>query len=138
MDKKQQFSIWYAVAALAAVLLFQGWWTTYKTVEPLAYSEFMDRLKKGEITEVVIDQTTVQGRLKTPQNGRDYFVTTRVDPAFAKELEQYGVRYSGRVTSTFFSDLLSWIIPVLFFFGLYYFFFRRVIEKQGLGGMMSV
>src|SRR5947208_15215453 len=30
------------------------------------------------------------------------------------------------------------MVPVLFLFGLYYFVFRRIIEKQGLGGMMNV
>jgi cell division protease FtsH len=44
MNKKQQFHAWYLVAALAVILLFQGWWTTYKTVEPLEYSEFLDHL----------------------------------------------------------------------------------------------
>jgi cell division protease FtsH len=30
------------------------------------------------------------------------------------------------------------VLPVLLFFGLYMFFFRKIIEKQGLGGMMNV
>ncbi|MFL5258118.1 MAG: ATP-dependent zinc metalloprotease FtsH [Hyphomicrobiales bacterium] len=138
MDKKQQFSLWYVVAAIGAILLFQGWWTTYKTVEPLEYSEFLDHLKKGEITDVTVSQDTVSGKFKTPVNGRTFFVTTRVDPAIAKDLQQYGVNFSGTRSDGFFTTLLSWIVPVLFFFGLYYFFFRRVFERQGLGGMMNV
>ena len=59
MNKKQQFHAWYLVAALAVILLFQGWWTTYKTVEPLEYSEFLDHLKKGEITDVSVSQDTI-------------------------------------------------------------------------------
>jgi cell division protease FtsH len=138
VDKKQQFSLWYVVAAIGAILLFQGWWTTYKTVEPLEYSEFLDHLKKGEITDVTVSQDTVSGKFKTPVNGRTFFVTTRVDPAIAKDLQQYGVNFSGTRSDGFFTTLLSWIVPVLFFFGLYYFFFRRVFERQGLGGMMNV
>jgi cell division protease FtsH len=138
MDKKQQFNLWYIVAAMAAVLLFQSWWTTYKTVEPLDYSEFVDHLKKGEITEVSVSQDTISGKFKTPVNGREYFVTTRVDPQVANDLQQYNVKFSGTRSDGILSTLLSWIVPVLFFFGLYYFFFRRIIEKQGLGGMMNV
>jgi cell division protease FtsH len=138
MDKKQQFNLWYFVAALGAILLFQSWWTTYKTVEPLEYSEFLDRLKKGEITEVSVSQDTISGKFKAPVNGREYFVTTRVDPAVATDLQQYGVKFSGTASNGFLSTILSWIVPVLFFFALYYFFFRRIIEKQGLGGMMNV
>ena len=138
MNKKQQFHAWYLVAALAVILLFQGWWTTYKTVEPLEYSEFLDHLKKGEITDVSVSQDTISGKFKAPMNGRSYFVTTRVDPQIAKDLQQYGVKFAGTKNDSFLTNLLSWIVPVLFFFGLYYFFFRRIIEKQGLGGMMNV
>ena len=53
MDKKQQFHFWYIAAAIGAVLLFQGWWTTYKTVEPLDYSEFQALLKKGDVEGAV-------------------------------------------------------------------------------------
>jgi cell division protease FtsH len=34
--------------------------------------------------------------------------------------------------------LLSWVLPVLVFFTIWKFFFRRIAEKQGLGGMMSI
>jgi cell division protease FtsH len=138
MDKKQQFHLWYVAAAIGAILIFQGWWTTYKTVEPLDYSEFLDHLKKGEITDVSVAQDTISGKFKTPVNGRDYFVTTRVDPQIASDLQQYGVKFSGIRSDGFLTNLLSWIVPVVFFFALYYFFFRRIIEKQGLGGMMNV
>ncbi len=138
MDKKQQFSLWYFIAAVGAVLIFQAWLTTYQTVEPLEYSEFLDHLKNGEITEVTVAQDAITGKFKTPVNGRDYFVTTRVDPVIANDLKQYGVKFSGAATNNLLSSVLSWIVPVLFFFALYYFFFRRIIEKQGLGGMMNV
>jgi cell division protease FtsH len=138
VDKKQQFNLWYIVLAFGAILLFQSWWTAYKTIEPIEYSEFLNLLKSGEIVEVVVQQDTLQGRLKTPRDGREFFVTTRVDPAVANDLAQYNVKFSGRVESTWLSNILSWVVPVLLFFGLYMFFFRRIIEKQGLGGMMNV
>ena len=138
MDKKQQFNLWYVAIAIAAILFAQGWWQTYRTVEPLDYSEFQALLKKGEITEVQVGQNTIEGKFKTPQNGRSLFTTTRVDPAVANDLAQYNVKFSGQVSNGFLATLLSWIVPVLFFFALYMFFFRRIIDKQGLGGMMNV
>jgi cell division protease FtsH len=42
------------------------------------------------------------------------------------------------VESTLLRDILSWILPVLFFFGLWQFFFRRIAERQGMGGLMSI
>src|SRR5262245_20088082 len=125
MDKKQQFNLWYVALAIAAIFLIQGWWQTYRTVEPLDYSDFQALLKKGEITEVQVSQNTIEGKLKTPVNGRTYFTTTRVDPAIANDLAQYNVKFSGEVSNGLFTTLLSWIVPVLFFFALYMFFFRR-------------
>jgi cell division protease FtsH len=138
MDKKQQFNLWYLALALGAILFIQGWWQAYRTVEPLDYSQFQELLKKGEISEVQVSQNTIEGKFKTPQNGKSYFTTTRVDPTIANDLAQYNVKFSGQVSNGFLATLLSWIVPVLFFFALYMFFFRRIIEKQGLGGMMNV
>jgi cell division protease FtsH len=138
MNKTQQFNIWYAVAAFFVILLLQSWWIGYRTIEPLAYSEFLNLLKTQQISEVAVSDNTIQGKLKTPQNGRDFFVTTRVEPSFAEELAKYNVKITGTSESTFLRDILSWVLPVLFFFALYMFFFRRIIEKQGLGGMMNV
>ena len=45
MDKKQQFNLWYVIAAMAVIFLVQGWWQTYRTVAPLDYSEFLALLK---------------------------------------------------------------------------------------------
>src|SRR5262249_1275004 len=62
--------------------------------------------------------------------------TTRVDPEFANELQKYGVTYTGQVESTLLQDLLSWILPVALFFGLWMLVARRM--GQGVGGVMSM
>jgi cell division protease FtsH len=49
------------------------------------------------------------------------------------------VTYSGQVETTFFTDILSWVIPALVFFGLWTFLIRRVAGQGGLGGgLMSI
>ena len=40
--------------------------------------------------------------------------------------------------NTFLRDILSWVLPALVFFGLWFFVFRRFADKQGLGGFMSI
>ena len=49
MEKKTQFNIWYLLFAVFAVLLLRDLWTTYRTVEPLPYSEFAQLLKDGQV-----------------------------------------------------------------------------------------
>lgn len=139
MEKKHQINLWYAFAAMMLVLLFQSWWTAYKTIEEIPYSQFEQYLKDKKIEEVSIRENTIQGKFKEPlKDGKQYFVTTRVDIPLAEEFSKYDVQFTGVVQNTFVRDLLSWVLPVLLLFGLWAFFIRRFAEKQGIGGMMTV
>jgi cell division protease FtsH len=139
MDKKTQLNLWYVLLAVLAVLMFQSWWSGVREVEVIPYSRFEELLKAGDIEEVKVLQDRVEGRLKKPTSGgKERFVSIRVAPALAEHLNQFGVQYTGVIESTFLRDLLSWVLPVLFFFALWMFLFRRVAERQGLGGLMSV
>jgi cell division protease FtsH len=138
MEKKTQLNVWYIIFALFVIVLFQNWWVASRQVEVIPYSQFEELLKNNEIEEVRIRQDTLEGKLKKPIDGRERFVTTRVDPQLAERLSKYDVKFTGVVESTFLRDLLSWVVPVLFFFGLWMFLFRRLAEKQGFGGLMSV
>ncbi|MBG6199407.1 cell division protease FtsH [Labrenzia sp. EL_13] len=139
MDKKHQINLWYAFIAMMLVLMFQSWWTTYKTVEAIPYSQFEQYLKDKKIEEISIKENTIEGKFKEPlKDGKQYFVTTRVDIPLAEELTKYDVKFTGIVQSTFIRDIMSWVLPVLLFFGLWMFFIRRIAEKQGIGGMMTV
>jgi cell division protease FtsH len=138
MDKRTKFNIWYFVAAVAGVLLLQGLWSASQQVETIPYSQFQQYLKSGEVDEVVVGPTAIYGQLKAPKGQQPkQFRTVRVDPQLVGELQQYGVRFSGAVPNTLLRDLLSWIVPVLLFFGLWAFLFRRM-ANQGLGGFMTV
>ncbi len=46
--------------------------------------------------------------------------------------------YTRVVESTWLRDLLSWVVPALVFFALWFFVVRRVLERQGMGGFMSI
>ncbi|MDH3317014.1 MAG: ATP-dependent zinc metalloprotease FtsH [Gammaproteobacteria bacterium] len=139
MEKKTQFNVWYIVLAVLSVMLIQNLWIQSRQVEHIAYSTFEQYLDQGRIEKVVVGSQHISGSFKDPlPNGQTRFITTRVEPGVAERLEKAGVEFSGAVESTFLKDLLSWIIPVLFFFGLWLFVFRKLAEKQGFGGMMSI
>ncbi len=139
MDKKTQFNIWYLALALFGIILLHDVWSTYQQVEVIPYSRFETLLKEGQIEEVRVLHNRLEGKFKsTIDDGRRYFVTNRVEPELAQILTQQGVQFTGVVESTFLRDLLSWVVPVLFFFGIWMFVFRKVAEKQGFGGLMSV
>ena len=135
MEKKTQFSLWYLVFALFAIFTLHDLWTQIRSVEPLPYSEFQRMVKAGEISEISITDNSIQGTLKKPlEDGRQKFVTTRVDPALAKDLSEYDVKFTGIVENTFFKDLLGWVLPAVIFVGIWMFAIKKFGGKQGLGG----
>lgn len=77
-------------------------------------------MKAGQVEEIRIGQTHIQGILRTPQAGQpSRFITVRVEPDLAQALGEYHVKFAGQIESTFLRDLLSWLIPILLFFGLW-------------------
>ena len=138
MDKKHQLNLTYIAIAFGLLLLFQFYWVSYTQIESIPYSRFQQLLKDKEVTKVVVGPNQIRGEFKNPQDGKKYFTTTRVDPAVADELEKQGVDFSGSADQSLLRDILSWVLPVLIFFGIWAFFIRRIADKQGLGGLMSV
>ncbi|HYM32274.1 MAG TPA: ATP-dependent metallopeptidase FtsH/Yme1/Tma family protein, partial [Candidatus Cybelea sp.] len=139
MEKKTQFHVWYLVLAAIGVLLVQSFWMQSQQVAQIPYSEFQKYLTEGKIADIAVSSNIIHGTLKEPTDGRREFITVRVDPDFARDLDKYGVTFSGEIPSTFLRDLLSWIVPVGAFFLLWMFVFRRIAEKQGFGsGLMSI
>ena len=141
MDKKTQFNVWYIVIAFAGMLLLQYFLGVYQQqVETIDYSQFQSFLKDGKVDEITVSENYIRGRIKDPAPGQaGEFITHRVDPNVADDLSKYGVSYKGTTESTLLRDLLSWIVPMLVFFGIWMFVFRRIAEKQGLGGgFMSI
>ena len=64
------------------------------------------------------------------------FVTTRVSPELAGELDKHHVTCFGEAPSTLLPDLLSWIVPKLLFFRVWMFVAWR-FGQQG-GGLMAI
>jgi cell division protease FtsH len=135
MQKKLQFSLWYFVFALFAIFTLHDLWVQMRTVEPVPYSEFQRMVKDGEVSEIAITDNAIQGTLKKPlEDGRQKFVTTRVDPALAKDLSQYDVKFTGLAENTLLRDILGWVLPAVIFVGIWIFAMRKFAGKQGMGG----
>ena len=140
MDKKTHFNAWYVVIAVLGMLLLQAIFQQAQQTEPLPYSQFAQYLEQGKIDDLLITETRITGKIKNPGEGEPSgFVTTRIDPAFAQELEKHGVTFRGGSDQNFFTTLLSWVLPALIFFGIWIFLLRRMAAGgMGAGGLMSI
>jgi cell division protease FtsH len=140
MDKKTHFNAWYIVIAVIGMLVAQAIFQQAQQTEPLPYSQFREYLEEGKIDDLLITETRITGKIEQPAEGEpSNFVTTRVDPAFAQELEKYGVEFRGGSDQNFFTTLLSWVLPALIFFGIWILLLRRMAAGGlGAGGLMSI
>jgi cell division protease FtsH len=138
MEKKTQFSLWYWAFAVLMVLVMHNAWVGMRTTAPIPYSEFQTLLKEGRVAEIAVADQQIHGVFKEPKDGKSRFVTTRVEPALAKDLAQYDVRFAGIVESTFLRDLLGWVVPAVVFVAIWVFVMRRFADRMGGGGFMSI
>ena len=125
-------------------------------VETITYSQFKTLAKKGLITNVVIGEKVIRGEIK-PEGIKEVlsaerlkeltekdkeaktslpFTVVRVDdPELISDLEQAGVQFKGEITNEWVATLLSWVVPVVLFFLLWSYLFKRMGAG---GGMMQI
>ncbi len=124
--KKTHFTIWYFVIAFLLILLIQNYFVMKKTEDVIPYSEFKETLREGKIKDLTITQESISGERET-EKGPRRFTTVRVeDSDLVKELETYHVKYTGKVDSKWLTNILSWIIPLVFFFFIWRILFSRI------------
>jgi cell division protease FtsH len=154
MEPKQRtFSVGYVIATVLALVLIQSILLA-PHAESLSYSEFKTLVKKGKVSDLVLDRQTISGtvaaeglegllpkakleELKRSGGGPHRFVTTRVDdPGLVAELEAANVKFTGRAENTWLTTLLSWILPTLLFVGVWMFVMRRMGGTQS--GLLAI
>jgi cell division protease FtsH len=137
--RKRQIMIWYVIAALIGVFLIQSLWTSYSKVATIPYTQFEKLLSSDQVAKVTVSRDSIQGTLKEPlADGKKSFFTTRVDPQLASKLAAHGVEVTGTQSSGLVQNILSWVIPLGIFYLMWLFIFRRLAERQGLGGLMAI
>ncbi|MGE0702332.1 MAG: ATP-dependent zinc metalloprotease FtsH [Vicinamibacterales bacterium] len=132
-------AIWY-ILAFVLVLSLAQLYLAVPAGRQLPYSEFKELVATDGVADVVIGEFTIRGTLRESEGDGDQpstFTTTRVeDPDLVSQLEARGIAYSGELTSRWLPEILGWIIPLVFFVGVWIFLFRRM-SGTAEGGVMS-
>jgi cell division protease FtsH len=144
--KKPALPVWYWMLLPLVVILWQLF--AAGGGEPLAYSDFKHLLQAGKVAELRLSDTAISGTLKDeglekilpaqkvenlrrgPDNRRQFSVARIEDPGLVAELDKAGVAYSGQPKSEWLTILLSWGIPILFYFWL----MRMLSNGKGMAG----
>src|SRR3974390_3008795 len=139
MERQHHINFWYAILAIAIMLVIQSYWMSEQHTETIPYSKLEELLKAGAIKDIAISRDTITGTLKDPaKDQKPHFSVVRIDPGFAETLQRYGVEFKGVVEDTFFSTILSWIIPSVVFVAIWMYVIRRMGEQGGMGGLMAI
>ena len=135
MEGKGQFNFWFFAIALGAIMLMNAWWQQSRQTEVIPYSEFQKYVADGKISEVLVTEKRITGKLVEPlPDGRSAFSTMRVEPDLATEFAKQGIKVTGGTEDNLLKDILGWVIPAVVFVGVWMFLIRRMAERQGIGG----
>jgi cell division protease FtsH len=137
MNRKTGFNVSYTFLALAGVFILHSLILRATQVPEITYDEFQKHLADKKVKEVVIYDRHLGGTIKESDGKEWQFATARVEGDLSKELGQHGVKFRRQIESTFLRDLLSWVLPVVLFFGLWMFLARRFAGGMG-GGFMTI
>ncbi len=145
LSKNIMLWIGIMVAVLLLVNLVQGGITqeSGKGMTRLAYSEFLDKVESGDVSDVMIREsaesgTRIQGHFS---NGTAFTLQAVRDPMLVDKLRAHHVKLSALPASSgmdsFWGVFLSSWLPFLVLIAVYVFFMRQMQSGKGSGGAMG-
>ena len=127
--------IFYYAVALIILVLFNALvmpWLADKRVAEVDYGTFMTMTDNREIGKVQIQSNQI---VFTDKAETKIYKTAPIDdPGLTDRLHQSGAKFAGVIIkemSPLLSFLLTWILPVLIFFGLGQLLSRQLMKKAG-------
>jgi cell division protease FtsH len=142
VERQHHLNFWYFVLAILLLLGFQATLQEPPQVERISYATFEQWLEQGRVDDLTVTENRITGRIVDPgPEDPARFTTTRVDPAIAAKLDEAGVDYAGGADTGIAGEVLSWVLPMLIFFGIWLYLLRRIAGGGfggGGGGLMSV
>lgn len=102
----------------------------------LSYTNFIDEVKAGHVSKVIIDGHTLHGQ---KSDGKPFLTYSPSDPWMVSDLLKYKVNVVAKPEeepSIFMSLLMSWF-PMLLLLFVWFFFMRQMQGGGGRGGAFS-
>ncbi len=130
----KNLALWLVIG-IVLIALFNMFNQPLTQQSDVVFSDFMDQVEQGQVTEVVISGDSISGKYV---DGKAFQTTAPPkDPDLIKSLRQKNVRIvvvAPEQTSWYMSILISWF-PMLLLLGIWIFFMRQM--QAGGGKAMS-
>ena len=136
LDRKTQLSIAYAILTILLLLVMQSYFEGQ--VDTVKYSEFRSWVVEGRVAEAYIGSDDISGKYfdEQGQGTRSFTVTRLPDDELIALMQEHVPMYTGKRENTLLTSLLGWILPAVFFVGIWMFMAKRM--GGGSGGLMSI
>jgi len=130
-EKQWRFSIGYIIFAAVLILLLQQFLVPLVGPQRVPYSQFLTALDNKNIAEAQIGEIEIIWR--TRDEGQ-LMISTRLpsvdDSELIDQLRQSGAEFAGNIPSKFWSNVLSWVVPIGIFALIWYLLIGRVGGRQ--------
>ncbi len=131
----------YYILIFLAIFLFNSIFMPMvreNEVKEVDYSSFMTMTEDKEIDKVQVEQDKI---LFTKKGDKQAYKTAIMnDPQLVERLHQSGADFTGQIVETMnpvLSALLSWVLPLLIFFGIGHYMNKKLMKNMGGPGAMT-
>lgn len=131
----------YYILIFLAIFLFNSIFVPMlreNAVKEVDYSSFMTMTENQEIDKVQVEQDKI---LFTKKDDKQAYKTALMnDPELVERLHKSGADFTGEIVEAMnpiLSALLSWVLPLLIFFGIGQYMNKRLMKNVGGPGAMQ-
>jgi cell division protease FtsH len=143
---KRRTTAYYLLMALS-VLMFLNYFIlpSYmnRSVEEVTYSTFLNQVSTGDVSEVKLEENQITFVATDDAGDKQVYMTGLIDdPTLVTRLEEADVTFSKDIpteASPILSILVSWVLPLILFWGLGSLLGKQMAKRMGggAGGALS-
>lgn len=137
---KRRTTAYYLLMALS-ILMFLNYFAlpSYmnRSVEEVTYSTFLNQVSMGDVSEVKLEENQITFVATDDAGDKQVYMTGLIDdPTLVTRLEEADVTFSKDIpteASPILSILVSWVLPLLLFWGLGSMLGKQLAKRMGGG-----
>ena len=137
---KRRTTAYYLLMALS-VLMFLNYFVlpSYmnRSVEEVTYSTFLNQVSTGDVSEVKLEENQITFVATDDAGDKQVYMTGLIDdPTLVTRLEEADVTFSKDIpteASPILSILVSWVLPLMLFWGLGSLLGKQMAKRMGGG-----
>lgn len=139
VQQKKRPIIFYYILAIVLIFVFNAIAKPYydaKSVKEVDYGTFMTMTDDKKVDTVQIEPNQI---LFKDKDGNEYRTGVVNDPQLTQRLHEADVSFNQQIKeqdSPFTDFLIAWILPLVIFFGIGYYFNRKLVKRGGANSLM--